>query len=45
VLEHLKISTKTIGFQHFVLEPLIIKISTITIGFQHFVLEPLKNGI
>ena len=36
----IKISTITIGFQHFVLEPLI-KIRAITIGFQHFVLEPL----
>ena len=36
----IKIRTITIGFQHFVLEPLI-KISTITIGFQHFMLEPL----
>ncbi len=36
----IKILTNTIGFQHYVLEPL--KILTNTIGFQHYVLEPLN---
>ncbi len=43
--EPLQILTDTIGFMHYVYEPLIITILTDTIGFQHYVLEPLKRKI